>query len=176
MSDSAWLCALGAVLAGFACGGRTGTQPDAFDGSADAAGALDVVPEAAGDRIVADVLAKWQKLGLDTASGPCPPQATCSASWVVSPDGQIAKTRLVDAGFATMTTSDRVELDSIVSSAAFIDGMTKGFTCERPPTDVSVSLRLDRDGASHVQNVTGCVFNGPAGNLPRRVNELVTKY
>jgi hypothetical protein len=54
--------------------------------------------------------------------------------------------------------------------------MAKGFVCDRPPTDVFVSLRLDRGGATQTQGVTGCVFSGPIGNLPRRVNELVTKY
>jgi hypothetical protein len=67
-------------------------------------------------------------------------------------------------------------LDVIVSSAPFLEGMAKGFVCDRPPTDVFVSLRLDRDGATQTQGVTGCVFSGPTGNLPRRVNELVTKY
>jgi hypothetical protein len=75
-----------------------------------------------------------------------------------------------------MTPTDLAELDSIVSSGPFLDGMTNGFVCDRPPTDVFVSLRLDRDGASQTQGVTGCVFSGPTGNLPRRVNELVTKY
>ena len=75
-----------------------------------------------------------------------------------------------------MTPNDLAELDSSVSSRPLLDGMTNGFVCDRPPTDVFVSLRLDRAGASQTQGVTGCVFSGPMGNLPRRVNELVTKY
>jgi hypothetical protein len=168
-----------ALLFGFACGGSTSTPPDAVDGTADAGvdanGVLDAVGDSIGDLVVDDVLAKWQRLGLVNGSGPCPTDS-CSSSWDVSPDGHIAKTRLGDAGVAQMTPSDLSELDSIVSSKPFVDGMTNGFVCDRPPTDVFVSLRLDRDGTSRTQGVTGCVFSGPVGNLPRRVNELVTKY
>ena len=94
----------------------------------------------------------------------------------MSPDGHIAKSRLGDAGVAQMTPADLSELDSIASSQAFVDGMTNGFICDQPPTDVFVSLRLDGAGVSQTQGVTGCVFTGPMGNLPRRVNDLVTKY
>lgn len=170
---------MAAVLLDFACGGSTST-PDAVDGSVDgsvaADGVVDVARDAPGDLVVGDALAKWQKLVLDNGSGPCPPQISCSSSWVVSPDGHIAKTIVGDAGVAQVTPADLVELDSIVSSGPFLDGMTNGFVCDRPPTDVFVSLRLDRDGASQTQGVTGCVFSGPTGNLPRRVNELVTQY
>jgi hypothetical protein len=148
-------------------------QPDV---SADASGVLDVAPDAASDRGGGgDVLAKWQKLGLVKGSGPCPTDS-CSSSWDVTPDGHIAKIRLGDAGVAQMTPTDWVELDSIVSSKAFVDGMMSGFVCDPPPTDVFVSLRLDRDGTSQTQGVTGCIFSGPTGNLPRRVNDLVSKY
>jgi hypothetical protein len=170
---------LAAVLLHFACGGSTST-PDAVDGGVEGGAAADAVLDAArdapGDLLVGDVLAKWQKLGLDNGSGPCPPQISCSSSWVVSPDGHIAKTVVGDASVAQMAPTDLVAFDSIVSSGPFLDGMTNGFVCDRPPTDVFVSLRLDRDGASQTQGVTGCVFSGPLGNLPRRVNELVTQY
>jgi hypothetical protein len=173
MSNAAWFFAMSAVLASFACGGSTALPVDAFDGSADG---IDAARDAPADLVVVgDALAKWQKLAVDNGVGPCP-QKSCSSSWVVSPDGHIAKSRDGDAGVAQMTSSDLIELDSIVSSRAFLDGMTSGFVCEQPPTDVSVSLRLERDGASQTQPVTGCVFSGPSGNLPRRVNELVTKY
>jgi hypothetical protein len=179
-----------ATLLGVACGGTTAppdmveggadastgadtsTQPDV---SADASGVLDVAPDAASDRGGGDVLAKWQKLGLVRGSGPCPTDS-CSSSWDVTPDGHIAKILLGDAGVAQMTSTDLVELDSIVSSKAFVDGMMSGFVCDAPPTDVFVSLRLERDGTSQTQGVTGCVYSGPPGNLPRRVNDLVTKY
>jgi len=136
----------------------------------------DVAQDATGDLVVGDARATWQKLELDNGSGPCPPQLSCSSSWVVSPDGHIAKISLGDAGAAQLTPTDLAELDSIVMSAPFLDGMANGFVCGQPPTDVFVRLRLDRDGTSQTQGVTGCVFSGPAGNLPRRVNELVTKY
>ena len=166
---------MAAVFFGVACGGSTSTPPDGVDGSADARGAFDVARDAIGDPVVGDVLAKWQKLGVVKGSGPCP-TASCSSSWDVSPDGHIAKSRLGDAGVAQMTPDDLSELDSIVSSQPFVDGMTNGFVCDQPPTDVFVSLRLDRAGVSQTQGVTGCVFSGPMGNLPRRVNDLVTKY
>ena len=176
-----------AVLPGFACGGSTTNPADAAGGSGGGSSAdsgpdvahdaiEDVAQETAGDPVVGDVLARWEKLGLDNGSGPCPPQISCSSSWAVSPDGHIERTRLGDAGVAQMTPTDLAELDSIVSSGPFLDGMTNGFVCDRPPTDVFVSLRLDRVGVSQTQGVTGCVFSGPMGNLPRRVNELVTKY
>jgi hypothetical protein len=164
-----------ALLFGVACGGSTSTPPDGVDGSADANGAFDVAHDAIGDLVVGDVLAKWQELGLVKGSGPCPTNS-CSSSWDVSPDGHIDKTPLGDAGVAQMTSADLNELDSIVSSQAFVDGMTNGFVCDQPPTDVFVSLRLDRVGVSRTQGVTGCVYSGPMGNLPRRVNDLVTKY
>jgi len=177
-----------AVLSAFACGGSTREPADAAGdgsgGSTHADGRLDAAHDAieevahdtTGDPVVGDVLAKWEKLGLDNGSGPCPPQISCSSSWVVSPDGHVARTRLGDAGVAQMTPTDLSELDSIVSSGPFLDGMTNGFVCDRPPTDVFVSLRLERAGISQTQGVTGCVFSGPMGNLPRRVNELVTKH
>jgi hypothetical protein len=164
------------VLLGFACGGTTTPSDDPGDGGADAARALDVTPDAVGDPIGGDAPSTWQRLTLDNGSGPCPSQISCSSSWVVTPDGHMAVTRVGDAGAAQMMPSDLIELDSIVSSAPFLMGMTNGFVCDRPPTDVFVNLRLDRDGASPTQGVTGCVFSGPMGNLPRRVNELVTKY
>ena len=180
MSNAARLFVAWAALFGLACGGSTSVPSDELDGgadgSADAGGLLDAAYEAIGDRALGDVLAKWQELGLNNARGPCPQPNSCSSSWVVSPDGHVAKIRLGDSGAAQMTSSDLVELDSIVSSAPFLAGMTNGFVCDQPPTDVFVSLRLDRDGASQTQGVTGCVFSGPTGNLPRRVNELVTKY
>ena len=202
MSKAAPLFLMATILSAFACGGSTSDPADAggggAGGSAQTDGGLDVEPTAdvaheptkdaahdaieaaardtTGDAVVGDALASWQKLGLDNGSGPCPPQISCSSSWVVSPDGHIAKTRLGDAGVAQMTPSDLAELDSIVSSGPFLDGMTNGFVCDRPPTDVFVSLRLERDGISQTQGVTGCVFSGPMGNLPRRVNELATKY
>ena len=77
---------------------------------------------------------------------------------------------------AQMTSADLAELDAIVTSGPFLDGMANGFVCGQPPTDVFVSLRLERSGMTQTQGVTGCVFSGPVGNLPRRVNELVTKY
>ena len=136
----------------------------------------DVAQDATRDLVVGDARATWQKLGLDNGSGPCPPQLSCSSSWDVSPDGHIAKISLGDAGAAQMTPTDLAELDSIVTSAPFLDAMANGFVCGQPPTDVFVRLRLERDGTSQMQGVTGCIFSGPAGNLPRRVNELVTKY
>ncbi|HMI88202.1 MAG TPA: hypothetical protein VK550_29155 [Polyangiaceae bacterium] len=165
MNKASECFAMSAVLLGFACGGSTGLPVDGVDASADASLA-DASP---------DALVKWQKLAVDNGSGPCP-QKSCSSSWVVSPDGHIAKTREGDAGAGQLTPSDLIELDSIVSSRAFLDGMTNGFVCNQPPTDVSVSLRLERDGTSQTQGVTGCVFSGPTGNLPRRISELVTKY
>jgi hypothetical protein len=179
MGNGPGFFAMAAVVVGVACGGSTSTSTDAgdegADGGSDASGALDAVDDVIVD-VVGDVLAKWQRLGLDNGSGPCPPQMSCSSGWVVSPDGHIAKTRGGDAGAAQMTPSDLLALDAIVSSAPFLEGMAEGFVCDRPPTDVFVSLRLDRDGVTQTQGVTGCVFSGPVGNLPRRVNELVTKY
>jgi hypothetical protein len=179
MGNGPGFFAMAAVVVGVACGGSTSTSTDAgdegADGGSDASGALDAVDDVIVD-VVGDVLAKWQRLGLDNGSGPCPPQMSCSSGWVVSPDGHIAKTRGGDAGAAQMTPSDLLTLDAIVSSAPFLEGMAEGFVCDRPPTDVFVSLRLDRDGVTQTQGVTGCVFSGPVGNLPRRVNELVTKY
>jgi hypothetical protein len=181
MSNVAGFFVMAALLFGVACGGSTSTPPGEFDGSpdgsvgADDSGAFDVARDPIGDLVVGDVRAKWQKLGLVNGSGPCP-TASCSSSWDVSPDGHIAKIRLGVAGVAQMGSADLSELDSIVSSQPFVDGMTKGFVCDQPPTDVGVSLRLDRDGVSQTQGVTGCVFTGPTGNLPRRVNDLVTKY
>jgi hypothetical protein len=203
MRKAAWFFPVATVLFAFACGGSTSTPTDTVDGSADgsahADGTLDVAHEPTADvaheptadaahdatpdaerdttgDLAGDARATWQRLGLDNGSGPCPPQLSCSSSWVVSPDGHIAKISLGDAGVAQMTPTDLAELDSIVSSAPFLDGMAKGFVCGQPPTDVFVRLLLERDGTSQTQGVTGCVFSGPAGNLPRRVNELVTKY
>ena len=175
MHNVARFFVVSAVPFAVACGGSTSTPPDGVDGSADTSGAFDVAHDAIGDLVVGDVLAKWQKLGVVHGSGPCP-TASCSSSWDVSPDGHIATTRLGDAGVAQMTQADLSELDSIVSSQPFVDGMTNRFVCDQPPSDVGVSLRLDRDGVSQTQNVTGCVYTGPMGNLPRRVNDLVTKY
>jgi hypothetical protein len=175
----------GAVLIGFSCGGST-SPPDSADGALDAAGTVDASIDSTGgaidaaldsseDPAVGDGLAAWQKLELVNAYGPCPTDS-CSSSWVVSPDGHIAKTRLGDAGAAQMAPADLALLDSIVSSKPFLDGMSNGFVCDRPPTDVFVSLRLEREGVLQTQSVTGCVLSGPSGNLPRRVNELVTRY
>jgi hypothetical protein len=88
----------------------------------------------------------------------------------------MAKTHMGDAGAAQMTSTDLADLDGIVSSTAFVDGMAKGFTCDRPPTDISVNLRWTRNGLPQQQDVTGCTTTGPNGNLPRRVSDLLTKY
>jgi len=81
-----------------------------------------------------------------------------------------------DAGTAQMTAADLMQLDGLVSSTAFAEGMAKGFVCDRPPTDISVSLRWMRNGLAQQQNVTGCTTTGPSGNLPRQVSDLLTKY
>jgi hypothetical protein len=179
MSKAAGVLAMSSVLGSLACGGSTSLPVDAWDarddGSADAATMLDGGAHDRADLVAVDVLANWQKVTVDNGFGPCP-QKSCASSWVVSSDGQIAKIREGDAGVGQMTPSDMIDLDAIVSSRPFLDGMTNGFVCDQPPTDVFVSLRLERDGASQMQAVTGCVFSGPSGNLPRRVNELVTKY
>jgi hypothetical protein len=99
---------------------------------------------------------------------------SCSSTWAVTPDGHVARTVFGDAGASQMTSSDFKQLDSILRSVPFIDGMTNGFVCDSPPTDIFVTLRLDRQGALKMQAVTGCVFTGPPGNLPRQVNDLVT--
>jgi hypothetical protein len=176
MSNTARLHLAAALLVGFACGGAISVPSDMADASADAHGTLDGGRDTAQDRGSGDALAGWQELELENGGGLCPPQISCSSSWTVTPDGHIAATRRGDAGVAQMSPTELAELDSIVSSAPFRNGMMNGFVCDRPPTDVFVSLRLDGDGASHTQGVTGCVFSGPAGNLPRKVNDLLSKY
>jgi len=140
-------------------------------------GALDTIEDTTPDPVVGDALGGWQKLEVDNGTGPCPQGISCSSSWVVTPDRHIARNRVGDAGVAQMAPSDLAELDSIVSSAPFVEGMTNGFVCDPSPLfDVFVAVRFDRDGASQIQGVTGCVLSGPPANLPRRVNDLVTKY
>jgi hypothetical protein len=163
----------------FACGGSTTSPPDPIDGSAgggDAGGGVvDVAHDKTEGAVRSDAPVNWQRIGLTNGFGPCPTDS-CSSSWVVTPDGHIEKTRMGDAGVARMTPTDLTELDAIVTSGPFLDGMARGFVCDQPPTDVFVSLRLERHGVAQTQGVTGCVFAGPVGNLPRRVNELLTKY
>ena len=180
MNNVSRLFAVTLAVIGSACGGGTTPPSDGMDatadGIADERATVDVASEPTPDVTVGDVPAKWQRLGLDNGFGPCPPQVSCSSSWSVSPDGHIAKVITGDAGSVQMTSADLNELDTIITSAPFLAGMANGFVCDRPPTDVFISLRLEKDGGSQTQGVTGCVFSGPAGNLPRRVNEILTKY
>jgi hypothetical protein len=118
----------------------------------------------------------WRELTIFNGYGPCPPGSSCTSTWSVTPAGHVASTRLGEAGAGDMTPADLSELDSILSSASFVDAMTNGFVCNPPPTDIFVSFRLDFGSVSLRQDVTGCLFPPGIANAPHRVNDLVTKY
>jgi hypothetical protein len=163
------------------CGCPTGTRCACLeagrnDEASDAVGEADVQTDSTTDGDAETPVGPWRKLTITNAYGPCPPNRSCTSTWSVTPDGHVESNRLGDAGASQMTPADLSALDSILTSAAFVEGMKNGFSCGPPVTDVFASFQLEIGAASLRQDVESCIFPLTPTNPPRRVNDLVTKY
>jgi hypothetical protein len=117
----------------------------------------------------------WLRFQVDQGWGPCA-GAICANQWSAAPDGSVLVMREGAPSSATMPAADRDALNAIVTDPDFVASMSGGFSCEQPPTDVAYSLTLELADAEYVQDVTGCVLTGPAGNFAERAVELLGKY
>ena len=108
--------------------------------------------------------------------GPCPPNMVCSESWELAQDGAMSVTKKGVTAAAQMSATDLTAVKALLKDQAFIDGITKGFVCNQPPTDIFLSLELKLSGAIHKQTVTGCVLSGPSGNTAAAMFKLLSAY
>ena len=114
----------------------------------------------------------WTEFTVSSSYGPCP-QASCSSSWVLTPDGALRIDKEGVPSTARMSAEHLRELDAILRDPQFVRGMTTGFGC---PTvfDVSVAVTLVAP-EPRTQNVTGCVVGSQRTPVVRAV-ELVQTY
>ncbi|HVJ16132.1 MAG TPA: hypothetical protein VM686_11905 [Polyangiaceae bacterium] len=118
----------------------------------------------------------WVRLQLDEGWGPCPGDEICAEQWIARPDGSIETTKGGEMQSATMPNADREALAVIIADPEFLSGMMSGFDCGIPPSDVAYNMTLELPDGEYVEDVTGCVLTGPAGNAAERAVELVSKY
>jgi hypothetical protein len=108
--------------------------------------------------------------------GPCRPKMICNSSWVLEQDGKLAVTKKGTKTDTALSATDLAKVLPLMAQQAFIDGMTKGFTCDQPPSDIFISFELALSGATHKQPVTGCVIAGPAGNVAQQLDKVISAY
>lgn len=118
----------------------------------------------------------WVRLQVDEGWGPCPPDEICAIQWLARPDGSVQVMRDGESSTSTMPAADLEALEAIIADPSFLSGMQSGFECELPPTDVAYNVTLELEDAEYVEDVTGCVLSGPAGNPAERAVELLSKY
>ncbi len=118
----------------------------------------------------------WTGFQINRGWGPCPPGQVCSESWHVGLDGTMAIDKKGNKTTSKMSADDLKMLKEWMAQSAFADGMTKGFSCKPPPTDIGISFTVYLSGVKHTKTVTGCILSGPIGNIAKDIFDLVTKY
>jgi hypothetical protein len=117
----------------------------------------------------------WQQIEILQGAGPCPAGQPCTWTWTVAPDGTVSANKNGTASEAQLSDVDLGELRKMIEGPELRPGLRDGFTCDAPPTDTSLSIRLVMDTATLEHEATGCMV-GPDGNVAQRVFQLVTKY
>lgn len=118
----------------------------------------------------------WTALEFSQGSGPCPPNADCTSTWRLTPDGHLAISKF---GTPSTATVDAGVLQTIVG---FIDGpdlrraLRDGFQCDPPPTDVGWSVKLELSTSTLQNDATGCLTTGPSGNVAQQVFDYLKNY
>jgi hypothetical protein len=118
----------------------------------------------------------WVRLQIDEGWGPCPGDEICAEQWIARPGGSVETTKDGVMASATMPAADREALEVVIADPAFLSGMMSGFSCGIPPSDVAYNMTLELADGEYVEDVTGCVLGGPAGNPAERAVELLSKY
>jgi hypothetical protein len=128
--------------------------------------------------------AGWTELTVVWTYGPCPADArSCHQELHVRPSGHAVTVETPSAPAAALskerdlTPDELSRLRDVVETAAFADGMARGFPCAAPSYDATITLVLRDASSTLTQDVTLCVRgSGDAPNAPRSVVQLLERY